>query len=139
MAFGGYLVKLGGTNGTVIPLTYLKYNTYKLTPDQMLDLDSTRDTTGVLHRTVLDHTATVVQVNVVSMEGADFDTLNTLIRANFTNAKERSIYLEYFDPFTSSYKVGLFYMPDIQYTIRNVDADNLKINYSEFTLKFIEY
>ena len=59
MAFSGYLIKFTAANGTVteFPITYIRYETYKATPNQRMDLDPTRDTTGLLHRNALQQAA----------------------------------------------------------------------------------
>lgn len=141
MAFSGYLIKFTSANGTVteLPLKYMRYETYKITPNQRMDLDPTRDTTGLLHRNALQHTASKVEFQVPRMTNTEMATLMTLIRGNWLNPLARDVNLTYYDPETNGYKSGHFYMPDIQWTIRNVDATHNIINYEETRLAFIEY
>lgn len=142
MAFSGYLLKLiasGGTK-TEIPLEFIRYSTYKVTPDQMLDLDTgLRDITGVMHRNVVAHTATKVEFETPSMDNTKANTLVQLLMSHVRVARERDVYLEYYDTYTDSYKQGHFYIPDINFEIRNVDAPNNVINYNQVRIAFIEY
>ena len=51
MAFSGYLIKVGtGLAAVEIPMKYMRYTSYKVTPDQRMEWSAERDTTGVLHR-----------------------------------------------------------------------------------------
>lgn len=142
MAFNGYLIKLGGSTGVELPMKYIKYETYKITPNQRLDLDTTRDTTGMLHRNVLSHTAMKVEFETIPMDNYNVAALMTLLRNSFSDSQARKVTLDYYDVETDAYKTGTFYMPDIQWTIRNVDlrnSDHKVINYNGARLAFIEY
>ena len=139
MAFSGYLIKLGGASGTELPLKYMRYETYKAAPNQRFDLNSTRDTTGVLHRTTLAHTATKVEFETPYMTNSDVNTMMTLIKTYWTSVSERRLTLQYYDSETDSYKTGNFYMPDINFDIRNVDTVKNIINYQQIRIAFIEY
>lgn len=141
MAFSGYLIKFTANNGTVteLPITYMRYETYKITPNQRMDLDPTRDTTGLLHRNALQHTASKVEFQVPRMDNGRMETLMSLIRSNWLNPLARDVNMTYYDPETNGYKTGHFYMPDIAFTIRNIDATHNIINYEETRLAFIEY
>lgn len=142
MAFNGYLLRLISASGvyTEIPLDLIRYDTYKATPDQRLDLDTgLRDLTGVMHRVVVNHTATKVEFNTVAMNSDQADALVNLLTSNVRNYLERDVYLEYWDTESQSYKTGHFYIPDIQWQIRNIDVAKRKINYNETRIAFIEY
>lgn len=139
MAFSGYLIKLGGSSGTELPLKYMAVESYQVTPNQRMDLDSTRDTTGLLHRTALAHTASKIEFNTPYMKNSDIDTMMTMFRTAWTNTRERKVVLYYYDPETNGYKTGNFYMPDIQFTMYNVDTVNNIIMYEPIRIAFIEY
>ena len=139
MAFNGNLVKLGGSSGTWLPLKYMRYNTYSCEPAQRLDLDSTRDLTGVLHRNVLAHTATVIKFTVPHLTNAEHDTLLDLLRANMSNTHTKTITLYYWNDEVHDYRTGVFYIPDLTFPIRSVDPIKNTILYGEFELQFIEY
>ena len=142
MAFSGYLLKLIAPNNTKteIPLEYIKYTTYKVTPDQMLDLDTgLRDITGVMHRNVVDHVVTKVEFETPSMTNTQLNVLIQLLLSHVRVPKERDVWLEYYDAYTNGYKTGHFYIPDINFEIRNVDVANNIINYNQTRIAFIEY
>ena len=136
MAYNGYLLKVG--NYTV-PLTTIKYETYKITPDQRLDFNSTRSTDGVLHRNAVSHTASKIEYETPPMDSVKQAALMSGFRNAWTSYKERKCTVTYFDPETNDYKVGTFYMPDIQWIIRNVDNDRGIVNYNQTRIAFIEY
>lgn len=142
MSFNGYLIKFLGTGGNdaVLPLKFIRYSTFKCSPEQRLNLDPTRDVTGVLHRHVLPHTATKVEFNVPMMSNVELDPLLTMLRTYSVYGEHVCEYnIEYYSPRTNSYHTGHFYLPDtIDFTIRNIDAANNVINYEETRLAFIE-
>ena len=135
MAFNGYLIKLGGSSGTELPLSYVKAESYSATPNQRMESEAKRAVTGLLKRTTCEHTATKIEINTVPMT----NSLWNMIKTRFTNQLQRDITLEYYDNETDSYKTGNFYMPDIQYPILRVDTDANLIHYDSIRLAFIEY
>lgn len=139
MAFNNYLIKLGGSSGTILPLGYLQYDTYDSTPSQMLDLDSTRNTLGELKRNVLSHTATKIEVKTNIMDGAKHDNLMNILRSNMSDLASHTITLEYWDDFSCSYKTGVFYVPDIKFRIININEQTGERMYGSASLTFIEY
>lgn len=134
MAFNGTLLKL---NGTTFPLEYIKFETYNITPNQRMDLDSYRDLTGVLHRQVLSHTATKIEFQTPYMTEEKLNTMLSIINSALSNFNERKVTVEYYDVETNSHKSGSFYMPDISYTMYNVVGT--KIIYNPIRIAFIEY
>lgn len=134
MAFNGTLLKL---NGTTFPLEYIKFETYNITPNQRMDLDSYRDLTGVLHRQVLKHTATKIEFQTPYMTEKKLNTMLSIINSSLSNFDERKVTVEYYDVETNTHKSGSFYMPDISYTIYNVVGT--KIIYNPIRIAFIEY
>lgn len=139
MAFLGYLIKLGGSAGEILPNEYIRYNTYEVEPNQRLDLDSTRDLTGVMHRNVLAHTATRIDFTTPHLSGSAHDALVDLLHRNMVDTHSKTIMLEYWDDENHDYKTGKFYIPDIKFKIRSIDEDNKTILYNETKLAFIEY
>ena len=137
MAYSGYLIKVGGANGTQLPMKYIKAEGYDVSPNQRMESEAKRDVTGVLHRTTVAHTATKVEFNTPKMTNRDVDAMMTLFRNNWSSTAERKLTIQYYDPETDSYKEGTFYMPDIKFPINRVDG-NL-IYYNEIRIAFIEY
>lgn len=139
MAFNGYLIKLGGSSGTILPLKYMRYQTYKVTPNQRQDLDSTVDTSGLLHRHPVSHRRSKIEFNTPMMYNYDIETLMGMLRSAWTSDSERKITLEYYDPEYNTYKTGVFYMPDTDFEMTTIDTGKNTILYNELRFAFIEY
>ena len=132
MAYSGYLVKV---NGTQIPNKYIQLTTYAITPNQRMESEAERDTTGALHRTTCEHTATKIEFNTPYIKGVDVAQLNQIL--GIANNLPRNVSVEYFDPETQSYKSAECYVPDIQYTIYS--EQNGDLLYAPIRYAFIEY
>lgn len=137
MAFNGYLIKLGGSGGTELPLKYMKYDGYTITPNQRMESEAKRSVTGVLHRTTVEHTATKIEFNTPNLTNAEMDELMSMIRSAWSSVPERKLDLEYYDMETNGYKTGEFYVPDIKFQISQINGN--KIIYKETRIAFIEY
>ena len=132
MAFNGsWLVKVGSYE---IPLTLMRYGTYKSSPAQRQDLDSYVDADGYLHRTVLGHTRSKIEFQLSTMSEQDFRGFMDNITAQYTNGPERKVHLTYYEEEYGNYVEGDFYMPGtMDYTHLN------KALYDENRICFIEY
>ena len=120
-------------------IDYVFRESYKIIPNRRQELDSGRNTEGVMQRNVLSHYVSTISLTVRSVNNTELATLMSFIRNHYTIAKEKKLKLKYYCPDTDSYKVGDFYVPDIEYTMRMVDTVNRQIRYDEFSLEFIEY
>lgn len=121
------------------PLDKIRYESYKVTPDQNQDLNSTVDTTGNLHRYPLDHTRSKVEFNMPVMNNTEMNTIISTLSGYWNKPSERKVTMEYYDPLTDGYKTGSFYIPDIDFVMMNVDESSGKIMYQETRIAFIEY
>lgn len=140
MAFTGYLIKVGtGLAAVEIPMKYMRYTSYKVTPDQRMEWSAERDTTGVLHRETVANKPPKIEFETPYMTNKDIVTLNTLIQGKYTVAAERKLDITYYDPESDSYKTAAVYMPDVDYKIYNVDSVNNKILYEPLRYAFIGY
>ena len=122
-----------------IPNKYIKLEEYKITPNQMLDLDSYRSETGLLLRNVLSHTATKAEYQTPIIDAPDLLAMMTIIRNGYTDSKAHKLELKYYVPETGNYKTGTFYVPDIDFTIRHIDDDTALVTYNPVRVAFIEY
>ena len=138
MAFSGYLIKVGSP-AVEIPLRYMRAETYSVTPNQRIEWSAERDTTGVLHRETVSNMPPKIEFNTPLMTNSDIAALNAILNAAYSNTAERRLTVNYYDPETDSYKTHDCYMPDVQYSIRNVDTVNNVINYEELRYAFIGY
>lgn len=131
-AFEGWLLKI---NGQVFPNDLIAFESYKCTPDQIMDLDPYRDGNGELHRNALPHTATSVEFSTHNMYLADVERLNQFIQ----HGARVQCDIEYWNPNTSSYVSGRFYIADVPYEIINVDEKRKTILYKPITITITEY
>lgn len=140
MAFNGKLVQLKtGANYVDFPLRYMKAESYKVTPDQRLEVQATRATTGVLHRNTVNHTASKIEFDTPPITNNEVSSINTLLSNAYTDSLQRQLDLKYYDPLSDSYKTGTFYVPDINFEINRVDTNTNTIYYNPIRIAFIEY
>lgn len=140
MAFNGKLIELK-TNGSwvVFPTTYVKAESYKVTPHQRMEVSANRSADGHLVRNTVDHTASKIEFNTINLTNSDVKTINNMFSSAFTNSKERKLEVRYYDPVTDTYKTGDFYMPDTDYDIERIDVSNRIVHYNPIRFAFIEY
>lgn len=140
MAYAGYLVKLKGGTAEVLPMKYMAISSYKAAPDQRMESDAYRATTGKLHRTTVPHTATKIEFETpAQMTNKDISTLNALISGHYTDALQKKLVIEYYDNDTDTYKEGEVYVVDREYPIDRVDNNRNIIYYNPIRYAFIEY
>lgn len=139
MAYSGYLIRVGGSSGTNLPMKYIKVDGYNITPNQRMESEAKRSVAGVLHRTTVEHTATKIEFNTPTLTNLDLNAMMTLFRNAWTSTAERKLSLQYYDMETDSYKTGDFYMPDIQYKIDHIDTALNLVYYKDIRIAFIEY
>lgn len=135
--FEGYFIALNSTEE--IPMSFIKSDTYEATPNQMLDKDPKRDSTGLLHRTVLPHSASTIKFSTMPLSGVQHDYLMDLLHANMTNVDAHQITLKYWNDNWHEYRTGVFYMVDPTFKIKTVDPDTLERFYDTTDFEFIEY
>lgn len=139
MAYNGYLIKLGGSSGTPLPMKFIKLDGYNISPNQRMEAEAGRAVTGLLHRTTVQHTASKIEINTPYMTNLDVNEMMTMFRNAWTSTLERKLDLEYYDNETDSYKTGTFYMPDIKFEIDHIETALNMIVYKEIRIAFIEY
>ena len=137
MAFSGYLIKLGGSSGSELPMKYMKLESYSAEPNQRMETEAKRATTGLLHRTTVEHTSTKIEFETPIMTNSDIVALNTLLRNAMTDTHRKDITIYYYDPETDSYKSANCYIPDVKYPIYRVEGTT--IYYNSIRYAFIEY
>lgn len=136
MAFSGYLIKAGNTE---IPISYMRAETYSVTPNQRMERSAERDINGILHRETVPNMPPKIEFNTPLMTNREIAALNAIFQQAFTVPSERKLPVTYYDAETDSYKTHDCYMPDTQYQIRNVDVAKNIINYEELRFAFIGY
>ncbi len=117
-------------NGRVLPNKYIQ--TYKITPDQQQDKDSYQDMTGKLHREVLPHTRTKIDLTTRYLWQ---DELNDFL--SYFIADRKSVSVTYWNNEKREYSSGMFYVPDIEYQIYRIQGEDAE--YFPIRVAFIEY
>lgn len=125
-AFKGYLLKI---NGREVPVKYIV--SYKSTPNQRQDQDSYQDVTGQLHREVLPHTRTKIELTTKYLWLEDKIVFQSL----FPNHVKASV--TYWNDEINDYSSGEFYIPDITYEVYRVD--DMDMEYKPIRVALIEY
>lgn len=142
MSYEGPLMQMkrvGTSEYDDFPLRWIVETSYKTTPNQRLDTsDSKRAIPGVLHRTVLSHTPSKVEFNLCRMTNADIAEFNTFMRNHYTVPLKREFIMRLYNVEEDAYTEGTYYMPDPQYTIRQVDPEKHIIKYEETRIAFIQ-
>lgn len=136
MAYAGYLIKLGGSSGTVLPLEFVKAESYDVESGRLTERIR-QDVTGGRHRNTAEHTSTRIKFTTRAMTNTALATLNGLLITAMSDAEKREITLEYYDPETDTYKTADGYMPVVKYPIRKLEQNMVIYNPIEF--EFIEY
>lgn len=133
--YNGYLVKV---NGTVFPMKYIAEKSYIVHPDQRLDLDSERDATGVLHRSVVGHMPNKIEFTTLSLNNSEVAEITRITGLGPSN-RSRDVTLELYNPETDGYETARCYIPNLDYTIDWIDNEGKIIHYSPIRYAFIEY
>lgn len=116
----------------------IRAGSYKITPNSRQDLDSYRDADGILRRTALSHTATVVEFDVKMLWESELRPLMNAITGSYINYNERDAQCTYFDPETGTIKSGHFYL-DSNLSFSIYAVWNGEPFYNETHFKFVEY
>ena len=139
--FNGYLIKAVKT-GAILPLQYIEWSSYKITPNQREEIKAYRDdNTRNLTRITASGKKTAIEMKLRAMwleDMMEFQAwLNNAIENTAEAMEQRKVELEIYDTENNVYKSSYFYVPNIEYNILKIT--NTSIKYKSQTLKFIEY
>lgn len=134
MAFEGWLVKFGDT---AVPNGYLEK--YKETPNQRIEVSAYRDADVLLHRETSPNYKSKIVIPIRKLYLGEKILLKAIIDSGMVNETERKISATYWNSEEMNYKSGIFYIPDIEYTISHVDERKLNMVYEPFEIRLIEY
>lgn len=139
MAYQGYLLKVG-TSLVEVPTQYIEGTTYKVTPNQRMEWSAERDTTGALHRETVENKPPKIEFETIPrLTNTEIGNLMSILRNAYTDADERKLPINFYDPESDSYKTWDCYMPDIEFAISEIDNRNNIIYYEKIRLAFIGY
>jgi hypothetical protein len=108
---GRWLVKVGTFE---IPLSLIKYGTYKTAPAQRQDNGAYVDADGYLHRAPMPHTRSKIEFETIFLSVKDFDDFQAAIVANYINGLEKKVHLTYYEEEYGQYVEGDFYLAATQ-------------------------
>lgn len=136
--FEGYLIKFGNV---IMPNKYLVLDGWQTTPNQRLEADAYRDANGLLHRETLSNYKTEIVLSVADLELAEKLEFQRIINQAMLNETERKVAVTYWNDDTNEYVTSEtgFYLPDIKWTISQIDEKSKNIIYKAFLVKLIEY
>lgn len=139
--FRGYLIKAVRT-GAVLPLKFIEWNSYKITPNQREEIKAYRDdNTRDLTRVTASGKKTAIEFKLRSMWLEDMMEFQGWLGSAMENTEEaheqRKVELEIYDTEENIYKTGYFYVPNMDNKILRITDDSIK--YKSQTIKFIEY
>lgn len=135
--FEGWILKLGTQ---VFPHEYIKRSGYKGTPNQRLENDPWSDLKGYLHRDVLPHYRTKIEFETVDdLELAEKIEIQNIINSAMINKTERKCNITYWNDETNTYVQANVYIPDIEFTVNEIDKRRKLMFYSSIRIALIEY
>lgn len=134
MAYSGYLIKVGNYT---IPLSLIRAETYVVLKSGQ-DLDSYRDSNGLLHRQALDHWIAKAEFETKPlMTNKEMSAFLNNISNNYTNVKEKKANVNLYIPELDDYVNQEMYVPDISFTIYTANSELVK--YNSTRIAFIGY
>lgn len=132
MSFNGYLVKIGSYS---IPMQYIQVGSYKVNPKQRQEMYAYRNYSGYLYRSTMGHTPSKIEFTTTVLTGAEVAAL--MAGMGVVNNLQRRVAVSYYNPETNGYASGIFYMPNMDFTIDEIV--NGEVLYKPIRLAWIEY
>jgi len=129
--YRGYLIKFGDAK---MPNNY--FLEYTSTPNRRSESSAETDQIGRLIRDTLPHKRTTAKFSTHMMNLNDKIAFQNIIGRGLVNDLKREYNVEYWNDETNSYYTGVFYIPDIEYVIK--DASDTDIIYEPITVEVIE-
>ena len=136
MAFQGYLYKFGAN---ILPAKrYLKWQGVKANPNQRTEKEAFTNANNTLVRSTYAKTRSKLNITFrAGLTDSDYSDIFTIMRGGLQNATERKYSITYWNDESMSYKTGVFYLADPEFSYKQIGDDFIK--YDEITFSFIEY
>lgn len=135
-SFEGWLLKFGSK---IVPNKYLAYDDYTATPNQRTEVEAYRDLNNLLHRDTSPNFKTKIDFNTRPLYLAEKMELQSVFASGLVNRTQRKYKVTYWDDEQNTYKTSVFYMPDVDYKIINVDEETKNILYNKMRFALTEY
>lgn len=135
--FQGWLLKFGTQE---FPHEFIKRATWKSTPNQRLENDPWTDMKGYLHRDTLPHYRTKIEFETVDdLTLEEKIKIQNVMNSSIINKQERKANITYWNDETNTYTNAKVYVPDIDFTINEIDKKRGMVFYSSIRIALIEY
>ena len=134
MAFNGYLLKKPNAS-VYFPENLIEWGSWSSSPKRRQDKDSTRDMTGVLHRTVV--AAMPSTIKFTTRDGlhlADKQAIQNFFSSCMVSSAERKVYVEFWNDEDNVYQREYMYLPDIEFPIMWHDGNDIVYSAVDFEL-----
>lgn len=124
-----------GKSNWDIPLSYMRAETFNVVLNGQ-DLDSYRDTNGVLHRNALTNCAPKIEFEIPF--GTKFGSFMSELRSRYVNATEKKVNATVYIPELNKYVTHDFYVPDIENNVYTI-TEKGTVYYNQTRIAFISY
>lgn len=133
--FRGYLLR--NEQGETID-KYIQLDTYKSTPNQREEIDAYRDdNTRALYRETADGMKTAISFTSMPVDLAGKMAIQSFFNNATVIAKERKVYLTYWNDEDNQYESSYFYIANYYFKIIRITEDNIFYEAIDFDL--VEY
>ena len=92
-----------------------------------------------MNTAMLTEAARICGLSIPSLYLAEKIELQSVFASGLVNRAQRKYKVTYWDDEQNTYKTGVFYMPDVDYKIINVDEETKNILYNKMRFALIEY
>lgn len=119
------------------PMDKIFKESYTVSPNRRIDVNSTRMLDGTLKRNVVSHMPSTISLQTRVMTNTEMNALMSFIRSHYVKESEKKLSIRFYRPDKDDYATAYFYMPDLEFPIRRIDGNT--IYYNSMTLEFIGY
>lgn len=140
MAFNGYYIKfIKGNTSWIFPMDKMMVDTAEFSPYKVMDLDPYYDSTGLLHRNVVEHTSASMKWSTPPMSMTAKNTLMASVRSMYTDVKHRNLTVEYYNDETDTYDTADCYLVEPKFKPKEKNAITGEILYNSIDFEVIKY
>lgn len=140
MAFNGYYIKfIKGNTSWIFPMDKMMNDTADFSPYKVMDLDPYYDSTGLLHRNVVEHTSASMKWSTPPMSMTAKNNLMASVRSMYTNAKRRDLTVEYYNDETDAYDTADCYLVEPKFKPKEKNAITGEMLYNSIEFEVVKY
>jgi hypothetical protein len=141
MAFNNYYLRFkNGNTIKTFPLSWMMIDTLEIRPKIVMDLDPYYDSTGLLHRNVVEHTSASIKFSTPPLPMFEKEAVMTFLQSIYTDAKARDCTVQYYNDETGTYSDWVScYMAEPKFRPKEKNGSTGEILYNPIELEFIQY